>query len=96
MGGSLLRVRFDARPRGWFRLVFPAFVVMARRREKANMAHLREAVGRVHDRGLRGRSDKLDRAMARFARAYADQTEADHAELVRAVRQGAVPVAEGV
>ena len=29
--------------------------------------------------GYAGRSDKLDRAMARFARAYADQTEADHA-----------------
>ena len=46
VGGSLLRVRFDARPRGWFRLVFPAFVVMARRQEKANMTHLREAVER--------------------------------------------------
>ena len=45
--------------------------------------------------GYAGRSDKLDRAMARFARAYADQTEADHAELVRAVRQGAVPATEG-
>lgn len=44
--GSLLRVRFDARPRGWFRLVFPAFVVMARRQEKANMTRLREAVER--------------------------------------------------
>ncbi len=40
--------------------------------------------------GYAGRSDKLDRAMARFARAYADQTEADHAELVRAVRQGTI------
>lgn len=45
-GGSLLRVRFDARPRGWFRLVFPAFVVMTRRQEKANLAHLRAAVER--------------------------------------------------
>jgi len=45
-GGSLLRARFDARPRGWFRLLFPAFVVMARRQEKANMTHLREAVER--------------------------------------------------
>ena len=45
--------------------------------------------------GYAGRSDKLDRAMARFARAYADQTEADHAGLVRAVRQGTVPAAEG-
>lgn len=46
VGGSLLRARFDARPRGWFRLVFPAFVVMARRQEKANMTRLREAVER--------------------------------------------------
>ena len=45
--------------------------------------------------GYVGRSDKLDRAMAQFARAYAEQTEADHAALVRAVRRGAVPVAEG-
>lgn len=46
VGGSLFRARFDARPRGWFRLMFPAFVVMARRQEKANMTHLREAVER--------------------------------------------------
>lgn len=45
-GGSLLSVRFDTRPRGWFRLVFPLFVVMTRRQEKANMTHLREAVER--------------------------------------------------
>ncbi len=45
--------------------------------------------------GYAGRSEKLERAMAHFARAYADQTEADHAELVRAVRRGAVPVTEG-
>jgi uncharacterized protein (DUF2252 family) len=45
--------------------------------------------------GYAGRSDKLDQALARFARAYADQTEADHAGLVRAVRQGAVAATEG-
>jgi Uncharacterized protein conserved in bacteria (DUF2252) len=45
--------------------------------------------------GYAGGSDKLDRAMAEFARSYADQTEADHAALVRAVRKGSVPVAEG-
>ncbi len=45
--------------------------------------------------GYAGRSDKLDRAMAQFARAYADQTEADHAALVRAVRRGAVAATEG-
>ncbi|HEV7196313.1 MAG TPA: DUF2252 domain-containing protein, partial [Pedococcus sp.] len=32
--------------------------------------------------GYAGRSDTLDRALTRFARAYADQTEADHALLV--------------
>lgn len=45
--------------------------------------------------GYVGRSDRLDRAMAEFARAYADQTEADHAELVRAVRRGVLPSADG-
>lgn len=49
-GGSRLRVQFDARPRGWFRVLFPAFLVMARRQEKANMTHLRAALER-------GRSD---------------------------------------
>jgi uncharacterized protein (DUF2252 family) len=46
--------------------------------------------------GYAGRSDKLDRAMARFARAYADQTEADHAALVAAVDRGLLPVERGV
>jgi uncharacterized protein (DUF2252 family) len=45
--------------------------------------------------GYAGQSDKLDRAFARFARAYADQTEADHAELVSAVRRGELPVTDG-
>jgi hypothetical protein len=45
--------------------------------------------------GYAGSSDTLDQAMARFARAYADQTEADHAELVQAVRRGVLPATEG-
>ena len=45
--------------------------------------------------GYAGKSDKVDRAMSRFARAYADQTEADHAALVRAVRDGVLPVEHG-
>jgi uncharacterized protein (DUF2252 family) len=45
--------------------------------------------------GYAGGSDKLDRALARFARAYADQTEADHDRLVKAVRAGRLPVADG-
>jgi len=46
--------------------------------------------------GYIGESDKLDRAMARFARAYADQTEADHAALVKAVARGVLPAEHGV
>jgi uncharacterized protein (DUF2252 family) len=46
--------------------------------------------------GYVGGSPKLDAAMVRFARAYADQTEADHAALVRAVDRGLLPVERGV
>ncbi len=45
--------------------------------------------------GYAGGSDKLDKALARFARAYADQTEADHERLVAAVRRGELPVSDG-
>ena len=41
--------------------------------------------------GYAGSSDRLDIALARFARLYADQTEADHAALVKAADRGAVP-----
>ncbi|HET9647978.1 MAG TPA: DUF2252 domain-containing protein [Microlunatus sp.] len=44
--------------------------------------------------GYVGGSDKLDAAMVRFARLYADQTEADHAQLVEAVKRGVLPVDE--
>jgi hypothetical protein len=42
--------------------------------------------------GYLGKSDAFDIAMGRFALAYADQAEADHAELKRAVRAGKVQV----
>ncbi len=45
--------------------------------------------------GYAGGSDKLESAMCVFARAYADQTEADHAGLVAAVRRGALPIEDG-
>ena len=45
--------------------------------------------------GYAGKGDKLGESFARFARAYADQTEADHALLVAAVRSGRVPAPEG-
>jgi uncharacterized protein (DUF2252 family) len=42
--------------------------------------------------GYLGRSAKVDQALAGFAQAYADQTEADHDRLVRAVKRGSLPV----
>ncbi|WP_300077938.1 DUF2252 domain-containing protein [Propioniciclava sp.] len=41
--------------------------------------------------GYLGKSDAPGEAFAAFARAYADQTEADHAKLVAAVRAGRLP-----
>jgi len=46
--------------------------------------------------GYVGSSDKLDVAMARFARLYADQTEADHAALLKAIACGSLPAEYGV
>ena len=43
--------------------------------------------------GYVGASRRLDDAMRRFARAYADQIEADHEALVRAVARGVLPAA---
>ena len=42
--------------------------------------------------GYAGSSDKLDLALARFAKLYADQTESDHQRLVKAVARGLLPV----
>jgi len=46
--------------------------------------------------GYAGASDRLDVAMARFARLYADQTEADHAALVKAADHGVLPIERGL
>jgi uncharacterized protein (DUF2252 family) len=46
--------------------------------------------------GYAGSSDHLDVALARFARRYADQTEADHAALVKAADRGVVPIERGL
>ncbi|MET0899921.1 MAG: DUF2252 domain-containing protein [Mycobacterium sp.] len=46
--------------------------------------------------GYMGRSDRVDTALCMFARRYADQTEADHAALTAAVKQGILPVERGV
>ncbi len=46
--------------------------------------------------GYCGKSDELDEAIATFAVAYADRTEADHAELVAAVKEGRIAAETGV
>lgn len=46
--------------------------------------------------GYLGKSDEFDLALGRFALAYADQTEADHAALKRAVRTGKIQVLQEV
>jgi len=58
------------------------------------------ALGRAHARsgdasmisGYVGDEDTFDRAVARFAEAYADRTEQDYAELIGAVDDGRVPI----
>ncbi len=46
--------------------------------------------------GYLGSSDKVDVALCRFARAYADQTERDHETLLRAVAAGRVAAEYGI
>ncbi|WP_374112914.1 DUF2252 domain-containing protein [Streptomyces sp. WAC 00631] len=46
--------------------------------------------------GYCGRSEELDEAVAAFAVAYADRTEADHTDLVAAVRSGRIAAETGV
>ncbi|MEV8532200.1 DUF2252 domain-containing protein [Streptomyces sp. NPDC051211] len=46
--------------------------------------------------GYCGKNEELDEAVAAFAVAYADRTEADHADLVAAVRSGRIAAEEGV
>ncbi len=46
--------------------------------------------------GYLGRSDHVDNAMCRFARAYADQTERDHEALVKAVAAGRLDAEHGI
>ncbi|MER5977804.1 DUF2252 domain-containing protein [Streptomyces sp. NPDC001857] len=46
--------------------------------------------------GYCGKNEELDEAIATFAVAYADRTEADHADLVRAIREGRIAAETGV
>jgi uncharacterized protein (DUF2252 family) len=56
-------------------------------------AHAR-AGDAVRIAGYCGDDDTLDRALADFAEAYGDQTERDHAELVKAIKAGSVKAVE--
>jgi len=44
--GTRLVARFDARPRGWMRLVFPVFMLVMKRQERANMVNIRRNLER--------------------------------------------------
>jgi carbon monoxide dehydrogenase subunit G len=44
--GTRLTATFDARPKGWFRLVFPIFLLMMKRQEQANMTYVKQALER--------------------------------------------------
>ncbi|MFJ7155424.1 DUF2252 domain-containing protein [Streptomyces sp. NPDC101118] len=46
--------------------------------------------------GYCGKNEELDEAIGAFSVTYADRTEADHAELVAAVRSGRIAAEEGV
>jgi hypothetical protein len=46
--------------------------------------------------GYLGKGDVVDRAFARSARAYADQTKADHQALQRAVKSGRLTAEHGI
>ena len=43
-GGTDLVSRFDARPKGWFRLAFPIFLLILRKTERDNMANAKRAM----------------------------------------------------
>jgi hypothetical protein len=47
-------------------------------------------------RGYIGKNDAFTRAIAKFAVAYADQTERDHGSLVDAVKSGRIAAEPGV
>lgn len=44
--GTKLHAEFQPQPHGWFRLIFPVFLLILRRDETANMGHIRQALDR--------------------------------------------------
>jgi len=58
-------------------------------------AHARSG-DRVAIAGYLGKSDKFDRALAKFAEGYADRTDKDHAALAAAVTDGRIEAITGI
>ncbi|MFZ1384722.1 MAG: hypothetical protein WAS02_07415, partial [Propionicimonas sp.] len=44
--GTRLHATFEPTPHGWFRLIFPIFLIVIRREEQANMTLLRDSAER--------------------------------------------------
>ncbi|HLN77345.1 MAG TPA: hypothetical protein VK204_09900 [Nocardioidaceae bacterium] len=44
--GTRLHTALEPTPHGWFRLIFPVFLVLIRREERANIGHPRDGVER--------------------------------------------------
>jgi hypothetical protein len=57
---------------------------------------LRRSAPRSALAGYLGSGLKVREALGRFARAYADQTERDHADLLRAVQRGVLSAETGI
>ena len=47
-GGTMLRSRFNAKAHGFFRLIFPIFLIVLRRQEKTNMANVKRFLESAH------------------------------------------------
>jgi hypothetical protein len=64
----------------------------------------REVLAKAHARtgdaailyGYCGDTNRLDRAMGRFAITYADQAESDHATFVKAIKAGKIRARRGI
>lgn len=59
--GTRLTTDFTPTPHGWFRLVFPVFLLVMRRQERRNMTLIREALERSADASvppIRARPDR--------------------------------------
>ena len=64
--------------------------------ELCSPEHTPAAAIRLPSAGTSEKSQVLDQALATWAEAYGDQTERDHARLVKAIKSGKVTAIQGV